>query len=76
MVRLCQLKVRMRCILKALVTVELQLRSDFFFAFGCANGTKHKIDVLRCSCLVHHNTVVVQITNDRQIQRSLSCLDV
>ena len=44
MVRLCQLKVRMRCILKALVTVELQLRSDFFFAFGCANGTKHKIE--------------------------------
>lgn len=59
-----------------MVTVELQLPGDLFLSFCCTNGRKHKVDVLLCAGLVGDNAVVVQIPNDRKVQRALLCLDV
>jgi len=41
---LCQVEICMRGVLKPLVTVELQLFSDRFFFFGCANGVQYQIN--------------------------------
>ena len=51
-------------ILKALVTVELQLCGDFLFFLGCSNCRKHKVNILLCASLVSNNAVVIQIPND------------
>lgn len=66
----------MRGILEALVTVELQLRSDFFFSLGNFDCTQNKIYILLGSGFVGNNTVVVQISDDRQIQYPLLCVYV
>ena len=66
----------MRCVLKALVTVELQLCSDFLFFLGCFYGVQHKINRLMCSGLVGNYAVVIQISYDRQIQNTLLCVYV
>ena len=54
----------MRCVLKALVTVELQLCGDLLFFLGFSNCTQNKIDILFGAGLVGNNTVVIQISDD------------
>ena len=66
----------MRSVLKALVTVELQLCSDLFLSLGSSDGGKNEIDVLFGSCFVCNDTIVIEISNDRKVQETLSCLDV
>ena len=62
--------------MKALVTVEVQLCSDLFFSLGCLNGIQHKIDVLFRACFVCNNAVVIEITNNGEIEEALSGSDV
>ena len=62
--------------MKALVTVELQLCSDFLFSLGSFNGVQHKIDRLMCSGLVCNYAVVIQISDDGKIQYTLLCVYV
>ena len=66
----------MRCVLKALVTVELQLCSDIFFSPGFFDRTQNEVNVLFRASFVGDDTVVIQIPDDGQIQESLSCLDI
>ena len=66
----------MRGVLKALVTVELQLCGDLFLSLGCSDRRKHEIDVLLSTRFVCDNTVIVKVTNNRQIQEPLSCSNV
>ena len=66
----------MRCVLKALVTVELQLCSDLFFLLGSTDGIQYEIDVLLGSGFVGNNAVVVQISDNRQIQKALLGRDI
>ena len=47
----------MGCVLKALVTVELQLCGDLLFFLGFPDRIQHKIDVLLGAGLVGNNTV-------------------
>ena len=62
--------------MKALVTVELQLCGDLFLSFGCPDRGKNEVDVLLGARLVGNDTVVIEVTNDRKIQYTLSCLDI
>ena len=62
--------------MKALVTVELQLCGDLFFSLGRSDSGKNKVNVLLCAGLVRNNAIVVEISDDRKIQESLSRLDV
>lgn len=68
----------MRGILKALVAVELQLRSDSLFLFfhRQPDRIQHKIDRLSGRCLVSYNAVVIQIPDYGQIQYTLLRMDV
>ena len=68
----------MRGILKALVAVELQLRSDSLFLplHGQANGVPHQVYCLSGRCLVSYNAVVIQIPDYGQIQYTLLRMDV
>lgn len=68
----------MRGILKALVAVELQLRSDplFLFLHCQADGVQDQIHRLPCPGLVGHNAVVVEIADHGQVQYTFSCMDV
>ena len=68
----------MRGILKALVAVELQLRSDSLFLFlHCQpDRVQNKIAGLPGCCLIGHDAVVIQITDHRQIQHTLLGLDI
>ena len=68
----------MRGILKALVAVELQLRSDslFLFLHRQPDRIQHKIDRLSGRCLVSYNAVVIQIPDYGQIQYTLLRMDV
>ena len=61
----------MGSILKALVTVELQLCSDLLFPFGSLDCIQHKINRLLSSGLICHNAIVIQIPDDRKIQYAL-----
>ena len=66
----------MRGVLEALVTMDLQLCSDIFFFPGFFDRAQYKVNILFCAGFVCDDTVVVQISDDGQIQESLSCLDV
>ena len=55
--------------------MELHLCGDLLFFLGSSNRAKHKIHILLCTGLVCDNTVVVQISDDRQVQYSLFGLD-
>ena len=68
----------MRGILKALVAVELQLRSDSLFLVfhRQPDRIQYKIDRLFGCCLVSYNAIVIQIPDDRQIQYPLLRMDV
>ena len=68
----------MRGILKALVAVKLQLRSDslFLFLHRQPDRIQHKIDRLSGRCLVSYNAVVIQIPDYGQIQYTLLRMDV
>ena len=66
-----QLKVRLRSILKALVTVELQLCSDLFISFGSTDCIQNKVDRLFCSGFVSNDAVVVQVTDHGEVKESL-----
>ena len=57
----------MRCVLKALVTVELQLCSDIFFSLGFLDRAQYKVNILFRAGFVCDDAVVVQIPDDRQI---------
>ena len=59
--------------MKALVTVELQLGSDLFFSLGGLDRIQHQIDVMLRAGLVSYDTVVIEITDDREIEEALSC---
>ena len=66
----------MGCILKTLVTVEVQLCSDLFTFLGGMDGIENKVDCLFRSSLVGNNAVVIKITDDREVQESLSSANV
>ena len=68
----------MRGILKALVAVELQLRSDslFLFLHRQPDRIQYKIDRLSGRCPVSCNAIVIQIPNHGQIQYTLFRMDV
>ena len=65
-------------VLKPLVAVELQLRSDFLFLrFHCqTNRIQYEIYGLLCAGFVSNNTVIVQITDHRQIQHTFRGVDI
>lgn len=65
MVWLSEVKVRLGSILKPLVTVKLQLRSDLLFSLGCSDCVQHKIDILYRRCFVSHNAAIIQVANYR-----------
>ena len=68
----------MRGILKALVAVELQLRSDslFLFLHRQPDRVQYKIDRLSGRCLISYNAIVIQIPDYGQIQYTLLRMDV
>ncbi len=68
----------MRGVLKALVAVELQLRSDCLFLAhrSQVDGTQHQIHRLLGSSLVSYDAVVVEVTDHGQIQHTLLGLDI
>ena len=57
--------------MEALVTVELQLCSDFFFPLGRFYSVEYKINRLLSCRLVCNYTIVVQISDNRK-QRKLA----
>ena len=61
-----------------MVAVELQLRSDllFFSVYCLADSVQHQVHRLLCRSFVGYNTVVVQITDHRQIQYALLGLNI
>ena len=61
----------MRCVLKALVTVELQLCGDLFLSLSRLDCFQNKLYILSCTCFVGNNTVIKQIPNDGKIQYAL-----
>ena len=71
-----QLKVRLGSILKALVTVELQLRGDLFFSLCSSNGIQYQLRVLLRTGLIGNDAVIIEITNDRKKQESLLGADI
>ena len=73
---LSQLKVRLGSILKALVTVELQLCSDLLISLSNTNGVKNKTDCLLCTGLVGDNAVVIEVADHREVKEALSGTDV
>lgn len=56
--------------------MEVQLCSDLFLSLGGLDRIQHQIDVLLRAGLVSYNTVVIEITDDREIEEALSCADV
>lgn len=68
----------MRGILKALVSVELQLLSDSLFLFfhRQPDRIQYKIDRLPRRCLVSYNAIVIQIPDYGQIQYTPLRMDV
>ena len=64
--------------MKALVAVELQLRSDLSFlpAHSQPDGIQNKIYGLLRSCSVRNNAVVIQIPDHGKIQHALFGMDV
>ena len=68
----------MGCVLKALVAVELQLRSDRLFLplHGQTNSVQNQIHRLLSSGLVSHDAVVIEIPDHGQVQYALLGVDV
>ena len=62
--------------MKALVTVELQLCSDFLFPLSCPYRVQHKIHCLLRSGLVGNDAVIIQIPDDGKIQYTLPGMDI
>ena len=64
--------------MKALVAVELQLRSDplFLTLHGQANGVQNQIDCLLCCSFVSYDAVVVEVPEHRQVQYALIGVDI
>ena len=64
--------------MKALVAVELQLRSGllFYLLHSKMNGIQHQVHGLFCSGFVSHNGVVIEIPDHGQIQDTLLGVDV
>ena len=64
--------------MKALVAVELQLRSDplFLTLHGQANGVQNQIDCLLCCSFVSYDAVVVEVPDHRQVQYALIGVDI
>ena len=58
--------------------MELQLRSDplFLSVHSQMNGVQHQVDCLLCAGLVGNDAVVIEISNHRQIQYALLCVNV
>ena len=56
--------------------MEVQLCSDLFLSLGGLDRIQHQIAVLLRTGLVSYNTVVIEITDDREIEEALSCADV
>ena len=71
-----QLKVRLGSILKALVTVELQLCGDLFFSLCSADGIQYQLGTLFRSGFVGNDTVVIEITDDGKEQEALPGADI
>ena len=66
----------MRSVLKALVTVELQLCGDLFLSLGCSDRGENKVNILFGSGLVSNNTVVKKVTDNRKVQNTLLYLNI
>ena len=64
--------------MKALVAVELQLRSDSLFLLfhGKANGIQHEVDCLSGRGFVCHDAVVIQVSDHGQIEEALAGTDI
>ena len=64
--------------MKALVAVELQLRSDSLFLFlHCqSDRVQDKVDCLLCSCLVGYDAVVIKISDHGQVQHTFLGVDI
>lgn len=64
--------------MKALVAVELQLRSDplFLLLHSQMNGVQNQIHRLLGASLVGHNSVVIKVPDHRQVQYALVGVDV
>ena len=76
MIRCSQLKIRLGCVLKALVTVEVQAPCDLFLFPGSSDRRKHKIDILFGSCAVGNDAVVIKVTNNGKIEEALIGSDI
>ena len=62
--------------MKALVTVELQLSGDLLFSLSRLYRIKYKADRLLCTGFVCNNAVVIQITDDGQVQYTLRGVNI
>lgn len=62
--------------LKALVTVEIQVPSDLSLSLGYSDHGKYEIDILFSPRLVRNDTIVIEITNKGKIQAPLSCSNI
>ena len=68
---------RLGSILKPLVAVELQLCGDLLlFPNSLPDSIQHQIHRLSCSSLVSYNAVVAEITEHRQVQHTLLCMNI
>ena len=56
--------------------MELQLCSDLLIPPGSTNSVKDKIDRLFCSSLVSNNTVVIEVSDHREVKESLTGTNV
>ena len=68
----------MGCVLKALVAVELQLRSGPLFLplHGQTNGVQNQVHrLLRCS-FISYDAVVIEVPDHGQVQHALLGVDV
>ena len=72
------MKVCLRGVLKSLVAVELQLRSDSLFLspHSKTDGIQYQIHCLLCSGLVGHNAVIIEIPDHGQVKDALAGMDV
>jgi hypothetical protein len=63
--------IALRSILKALVTVELQLGSDLFFFHCHAKRIQHQFDILASAGFIGNNASVKQVVYDGKVKSSL-----
>lgn len=63
-----------RC--QPLVTVELQLPGDLFLSLCSLDRIQNQIDELIFCGLVIDNAIVIQISDDRQVQETLNGFDL